>query len=504
MSSRASDASSTRIVESNGWATPASSIERLSRDGEPPRKRINRGQSPSGDPRDLFNSPDSPEVQRPGQRRRPIIPAPSSSMSSSDDVLPVFAGPSKPRIVRGDRASSAASDSPMVEKPAKDPQLTCFIMIQPDHSPWRVECAWEQCNGDAKAATILLGDPTFQPVNPNQSRPAVAVKTAPSRKDTGRVKEVDEATKAERLRVKEMGKKSMIYAGHAPKLPVTTPPVSKVIADVSKQPPLSPTSPDIMKPRGRALKRKVVESDSEPDWEDSGDDSNHSKEDGEDANEIKALEYFNSAIAEELQELTGGLFKLRHLSATRCSLLVGCTPEQAAKIVELRPFPSVDDLNTRLGQGRKKAGPAGISPRMFEDCASIFAGYGIVDHILARCEKQGAKLRAEIASWSDPGGKGKAKEGGSSSRTSPSISEEVEDGALSLRSQASLKPNQPDYFISVQPPSLSPSLQLKEYQMLGLNWLNLLHKERISCILADEMGETIRLSAIDIILIVFP
>ena len=139
---------------------------------------------------------------------------------------------------------------------------------------------------------------------------------------------------------------------------------------------------------------------------------------------------------------------------------------------------------------------------MFEDCTSIFAGYNIVDHILARCEKQGAKLRAEIASWSDPGGKGKAKEGGSSSRNSPSLSEEAEDGALSFHSQASLKVQRPDYFISVQPPSLSPSLQLKEYQMLGLNWLNLLHKERISCILADEMGNSVRSSGFDIMLIV--
>lgn len=162
--------------------------------------------------------------------------------------------------------------------------------------------------------------------------------------------------------------------------------------------------------------------------------------------------------------------------------------DQAAKIVELRPFLTVQDLNERLGQGRKKAGPGGISPRMFEDCASIFAGYGIVDHILARCEKQGAKLRAEIASWTDGVSKGKGKEGTPTSRSTPLTSEEMEEGALSLRSQALLKAQRPDYFISEQPPSLSSSLLLKEYQMLGINWLNLLHKERISCILADEMG----------------
>ena len=33
---------------------------------------------------------------------------------------------------------------------------------------------------------------------------------------------------------------------------------------------------------------------------------------------------------------------------------------------------------------------------MFEDCANVFEAYGVVDSILARCEKQGERLRAEI------------------------------------------------------------------------------------------------------------
>ncbi|KAJ3533274.1 hypothetical protein NM688_g7306 [Phlebia brevispora] len=414
----------------------------------------------------------------PGQRRRPNVIVPLSSVSSDESLSEASRthdGSSRPRITRGDRVGPTTPESSTVEKPAKDPLLTRFILTQPGKEPWVVECAWQQCGGDAREATRLLDDPSFRPVNPNLPRPVAVAKTVPHRLETGRVKEVDEATKAERQRVKEMGKKSMIYAGHNLKQhPTTTPPVSKAIADTSKSIVLSPTSPAVSKPRTRPLKRKVVDSDSEPDWGGSDDDSSRSQG-SEDVNELKALEYFNSAVAEELQELTG------------------CTLEQASKIVELRPFKSIDDLNERLNQGRKKAGPAGISPRMFEDCASIFAGYSIVDHILARCEKQGAKLRAEIASWTDSGAKVATREGSSSSR---SPSEEAEDGALSLRSQSSLKAQRPDYFISKQPQTLSPTLQLKEYQMLGLNWLNLLHKERISCILADEMGEKFRSSVI--------
>lgn len=122
---------------------------------------------------------------------------------------------------------------------------------------------------------------------------------------------------------------------------------------------------------------------------------------------------------------------------------------------------------------------------MFQDCTSIFAGYGTVDTIVTKCEKIAASLKAEIAKWTDGDVKGKSREG-SSSRGSPAVAET--DGALSLGSQAALTSNKPDYYISTQPALLSSTVQLKDYQMIGINWLNLLYLKRLSCILADEMG----------------
>jgi SWI/SNF-related matrix-associated actin-dependent regulator 1 of chromatin subfamily A len=173
--------------------------------------------------------------------------------------------------------------------------------------------------------------------------------------------------------------------------------------------------------------------------------------------------------------------------------LPGCTPLQAAKIIELRPFYDVDDLNTKLGQGRKKAGPGGISPRMFEDCITIFEGYGMVDGILEDCEEIGASLRDAIASWTSSGAKrkGKRKEdslaSGVSSRGSPAIGQ-IEDGALSLLSLEAVRAHATKDFIATQPSSLKEGTVLKDYQLLGVNWLNLLYRQDLSCILADEMG----------------
>ena len=144
----------------------------------------------------------------------------------------------------------------------------------------------------------------------------------------------------------------------------------------------------------------------------------------------------------------------------------------------MRPFNSIEDLNAKLGQGKKKAGPAGISPRLFEECTVIFQGYGAVDDILEDCERIGASLRAAIASWT-ANDKGKAKQ---------DVSQDEEDGALSLHVVSSSRDQRPKDFLVSQPFLLSNSIQLKEYQILGVNWLNLLYRRNFSCILADEMG----------------
>lgn len=153
-------------------------------------------------------------------------------------------------------------------------------------------------------------------------------------------------------------------------------------------------------------------------------------------------------------------------------------------IIGMRPFEDIDDLNTKLGQGKKKAGPAGISPRMFVDCIEIFQGYSTVDAVLEDCEKIGANLRANIESWTSHSppvnGKGKAP--------ADSATHGMEDGALSLRSIADMKEHKSDGFMIAQPVSLAAGVQLKEYQLLGVNWLNLLYQKGLSCILADEMG----------------
>lgn len=122
---------------------------------------------------------------------------------------------------------------------------------------------------------------------------------------------------------------------------------------------------------------------------------------------------------------------------------------------------------------------------MFEDCTAILEGYTKVDRILAECEAIGAELKVDIAKWTH----GSSAKGKSKSRDSSATPDIFDDGSLSLRDQAVIRDHRSSDFLSSQPSLLSSSVTLKDYQLLGLNWLHLLYRKRLSCILADEMGE---------------
>jgi SWI/SNF-related matrix-associated actin-dependent regulator 1 of chromatin subfamily A len=125
----------------------------------------------------------------------------------------------------------------------------------------------------------------------------------------------------------------------------------------------------------------------------------------------------------------------------------------------------------------------------------------MVDGILADCEEIGASLRDAIASWTSSEAKGKGKQKGDSlafavsSGGSPAIGQ-VEDGALSLLSLEAVQAHAANDFIAKQPSSLREGTVLKDYQLLGVNWLNLLYRQDLSCILADDMGTWVRLEFI--------
>ena len=266
---------------------PLSAVDSPSDDSRP-RKRINRGpQSP--DPIDLTLS--SPEVSRPAQRRRVVS-------SSDDSELPSNA-PSNSLRRAGNPPDSSTDDE---EKRV----YTRFRVSNPQYPPDLIDAAWKEARRNEKAALRLLQNPNWKPKVPDPVSPAKTIRSDSS--TTGRVKEVEEAHKAQRAAVKEKSKKSTIYANRLAldvkhQRPVTPPtkPQPKVETPIELDSPISP----IVAVQRKRIKR-VVDSESEAEGS-GGDDSRRSSPVPVEPTEYeaRALEFFNTSRLEELQELTG-------------------------------------------------------------------------------------------------------------------------------------------------------------------------------------------------------
>ena len=274
----------------------------------PPRKKVNRRTSD-----DAFitpESPPSPGVQRAGHRRQITSTGFDATSMSSDDSLQepsrMLAGPSKPRLTK--HRPSPSPDSHAVSETPQDQRFISFKMTMPTESAARIQAAWNQAGGDVKRATELLSDRTWSPY------PIVPAKV--EKETFGRVKEIEEAFKSQRAALKEKGKRSMIYANR-PVLeakPPSTPLTQKSVIDLTAPSPASPFTPANKVPQRKRVKKLVIDSDSEPDFEgDSCSDDDRDRKRGrlENTYENRAMEYLNSSASEALQELTGELSALK-------------------------------------------------------------------------------------------------------------------------------------------------------------------------------------------------
>ncbi|VDO00778.1 unnamed protein product [Rodentolepis nana] len=152
------------------------------------------------------------------------------------------------------------------------------------------------------------------------------------------------------------------------------------------------------------------------------------------------LQFFNEAPLEELNQMTG------------------CSQKTAEVIINLRPFNTVVDLKLRLDATRY------LSTSLIDACKELMQTRAMFDNILKSCEAISQRVQSRIASLLADDSVDLPKDGGDLSR------------------------NKKMGFLREQPVILHPLRQLKPYQLVGLNWLRILHDEKVNGILADEMG----------------
>ncbi|KAL8560185.1 hypothetical protein ACOMHN_021679 [Nucella lapillus] len=138
------------------------------------------------------------------------------------------------------------------------------------------------------------------------------------------------------------------------------------------------------------------------------------------------------------------------------TVLPGCSRKKAEILVELRPFGSWENLMEAL-QNTKH-----LSLSLVHGCQEIIQLRNVVVRLMKQCEQISGKMESVVCRLMDRQQQ-QQQQGGEA--------DQDEEGQ-----------------ITSQPNLLNSQFELKPYQLIGLNWLRIMHAQQLNGILADEMG----------------
>ncbi|XP_056013599.1 SWI/SNF-related matrix-associated actin-dependent regulator of chromatin subfamily A containing DEAD/H box 1-like isoform X2 [Ostrea edulis] len=169
------------------------------------------------------------------------------------------------------------------------------------------------------------------------------------------------------------------------------------------------------------------------DEEADSDDSIEMDTEGAKTEREKILTFFDEATIDEL-------------SATP-----GCSKKRAEVIMSLRPFKTWNKLTTEFCNNKA------LSYEIVSGCKEIFRVRQVILKLMQKCEGISKKMETVVSCLTKK----------------TDIDESSDDESIQ---------------ITKQPGNLSPNCRLKPFQMVGLNWLRIMHSQHLNGILADEMG----------------
>ncbi|CEP09438.1 hypothetical protein [Parasitella parasitica] len=206
------------------------------------------------------------------------------------------------------------------------------------------------------------------------------------------------------------------------------------------------------------------EGDSDTDEDDHSDDEER-RHVAKNQKQSAVVNYFNTCSSKDLQ------------------ILSGCKASIADKLIELRPFADEEDLETKLKQTK------GLSVKLIEYCYEMMSGYRAVDQIIKKIENLGNKLRNILGIWEESGAASPRPKQNSDDDNDDQPGMALTNIHLdSTRAGSATYQDAMEGYLTQQPKCVNSSMALKDYQILGVNWMLLLYRKCISGILADEMG----------------
>lgn len=199
------------------------------------------------------------------------------------------------------------------------------------------------------------------------------------------------------------------------------------------------------------------------------------------------LNFFNTCTVEAMVDLSGH------------------KEEEIREILDQRPFTSLDavrnlhvDLQQKKDTKKKARKPrVTFGARLVEAAEDMWDAYSTIDSVVQQCEERGKPMLAGMARWGI-NIFGASKDGeldvtsledhSDSSSTRDSGYHTPRSGHGSDTEDISIRKTASRTKLLSQPSIMNDDIELKDYQVVGLNWLNLLWQHGISGILADDMG----------------
>jgi len=209
--------------------------------------------------------------------------------------------------------------------------------------------------------------------------------------------------------------------------------------------------------------------------------------------------------SEEDPELEGRVLKyLNACKSTDLVELTSITKEIAEVMLAARPFKTLNAArtveNTKATKSGKKSNRAPIGDKIVSTALEMFQGYEAIDTLVARCGDLGKPLAEEMSKWGFDVF-GASKTGELEMTSLEDDTESQRDSGIGSPSSAAASNNGDDDVKVVsstrrrgnvqflkKPEMMAEDCVLKDYQVVGLNWLALMYRHKLSCILADEMG----------------
>ncbi|KAH6638133.1 SNF2 family N-terminal domain-containing protein [Boeremia exigua] len=205
--------------------------------------------------------------------------------------------------------------------------------------------------------------------------------------------------------------------------------------------------------------------------------------------EDKLLDFFNECSVEAMIDLSNH------------------KEEDIAELLKQRPFKSLDavrkvhvDAKAKEEQekGKKKARKPRITSgaRLVESAEEMWDAYSTIDSVVKQCEGLGKPMVAGMARWginifgasTDGEVDAVALDDSSDTSSTRDSGYHTPKSGHGSDNETDLRKTSSKLKLLKQPAIMNKDVELKDYQVVGLNWLNLLWQNGISGILADDMG----------------